>query len=68
MKSAQDHPADAPLTITIRRAQELSGLSRATINRSIWSGKLASKTVGSRRLIEYSSFVKLLGLDQAEAA
>ena len=58
----------APLTITIRRAQELSGLSRATINRMMWSGKLRSSTVGSRRLIEYGSFVEALGLNQADAA
>jgi hypothetical protein len=60
--------ADAPLTITIRRAQELSGLSRATVNRLMWSGKLRSSTVGSRRLIEYASFVQALGLTQSEAA
>jgi hypothetical protein len=60
--------ASAPLTITIRRTQELSGLSRATINRLMWSGKLRSSTVGSRRLIEYGSFVEALGLTEPEAA
>jgi hypothetical protein len=68
MKPAQDHAAGQPLTLTIRRAQELSGLSRATINRLMWSGKLRSSTVGSRRLIEYASFVQALGLSQSEAA
>ena len=57
-----------PLTITIKSAMELSGLSRATINRMMWSGKLRSSTVGSRRLIEYASFVKALGLSQSSAA
>ncbi len=57
-----------PLTITIRTAMELSGLSRATINRAIWSGKLKSSCVGSRRLITYSSFEDLLGLNQSDAA
>ena len=57
-----------PLTLTIRRAQELSGLSRSTINRLMWSGKLRSSTVGSRRLIEYASFVEVLGLNPSEAA
>jgi hypothetical protein len=57
-----------PLTITIRRAQELSGLSRSSINRLMWSGKLRSSTVGSRRLIEYCSFVDVLGLNQSDAA
>lgn len=31
----QDPPPGAPLTITIKEAQRLSGLSRATINRMI---------------------------------
>ena len=61
-------PRGPPLTITIRRAQELSGLSRATINRLMWAGKLKSSTVGSRRLIEYASFVEVLGLSQSSAA
>jgi hypothetical protein len=65
---ANTNSASGPLTITIRRAQELSGLSRATINRMMWSGKLRSSTVGSRRLIEYASFVKALGLGQSSAA
>jgi excisionase family DNA binding protein len=65
---AKDDAASAPLTITIRRAQELSGLSRATINRLMWSGKLRSTTVGSRRLIEYASFVEALGLNRPAAA
>jgi excisionase family DNA binding protein len=68
MQPAHDLPTTVPLTITIRRAQELSGLSRITINRMIWSGKLRSSTVGSRRLIEYASFVAALGLDQPKAA
>lgn len=64
----KDDGASAPLTITIKRAQESSGLSRSTINRLMWSGKLRSTTVGSRRLIEYASFVQALGLTQSEAA
>jgi hypothetical protein len=61
-------PRGLPLTITIKSAMQLSGLSRATINRLMWSGKLRSSTVGSRRLIEYASFVAALGLDQPKAA
>jgi hypothetical protein len=61
-------PCGPPLTITIKRAQELSGLSRATINRLMWAGKLRSSTVGSRRLIEYASFVEVLGLNRSDAA
>ena len=58
----------APLTLSIRRAQELSGLSRPTLNRLMWSGKLRSSKVGSRRLIEYRSFVEALGLNLPDAA
>jgi excisionase family DNA binding protein len=61
-------PRGPPLTITIRRAMELSGLSRATINRNLWSGKLRSTTVGSRRLINYADFVALLGVALSEEA
>jgi excisionase family DNA binding protein len=68
MQPAHHLPTTTPLTITIKRAQELSGLSRITINRMIWSGKLRSTTVGSRRLIEYRSFVAALGLAEPAAA
>ena len=65
---ANANSAGAPLTITIKRAQQLSGLSRATINRMMWAGKLRSSTVGSRRLIAYDSFLEALGLSQSGAA
>jgi excisionase family DNA binding protein len=55
-------PRGPPLTITIKSAMELSGLSRPTINRLIWSKKLRTTHVGSRHLIEYASFVEALGL------
>jgi hypothetical protein len=51
--------------------QTRSGVVRVvqgTINRLMWSGKLRSSTVGSRRLIEYASFVKALGINQSESA
>jgi hypothetical protein len=35
-------PGEPPLTITVRRAQELSGLSRITINRMIWAGNVSA--------------------------
>jgi excisionase family DNA binding protein len=60
-------PRGPPLTITIKSAMELSGLSRPTINRMMWAGKLRSSKVGSRRLIEYTSFVQALGLNQPKA-
>jgi excisionase family DNA binding protein len=60
-------PRGPPLTITIRRAQELSGLSRPTINRAIWSGKLRTTHVGSRHLIYFDSFQEMLGLNPEAA-
>ena len=68
MKPLQDQPTDKPLTITIRRAKQQSDLSRSTLNRAIWSGKLRSSKVGGRRLIDYASFEEMLGLNQSEAA
>ena len=63
MKPDQDHP----LTITISRAQELSGLSRPTINRAIWAKKLRTTHIGSRHLIFFDSFQEFLGIDQSAA-
>jgi excisionase family DNA binding protein len=58
----------APITITIKTATELSGLSRPTINRRIWSGELKTTHVGSRHLIFFDSFQKMLGLSTASDA
>jgi hypothetical protein len=68
MKPDQDRPADTPLTITIKRAQELSGLSRATINRLMWAKKLRSTHVGARHLVYFDSLQQVLGLNRSEAA
>jgi excisionase family DNA binding protein len=57
-----------PITITIRRACELSGLSRVTINRLIWAKKLRSTHVGTRHLVYFDSLQQVLGLNQPEAA
>jgi excisionase family DNA binding protein len=57
-----------PITITIRRACELSGLSRITINRLIWAKKLRTTHVGTRHLIYFDSFQEVLGLKQSDAA
>lgn len=57
-----------PVTISIRDAQDLSGLSRVTINRRIWSGELKTTHVGSRHLIYFDSFEKMLGLAETQAA
>jgi hypothetical protein len=39
---AQDPPPGAPLTITVKEAQRLSGLSRATISRLLKAGQAES--------------------------
>jgi excisionase family DNA binding protein len=51
---------DAPLTVTVKRAQALSGLSHSTIYMLIADGTLKSTTIGTRRLIVYSSLVNML--------
>jgi hypothetical protein len=59
---------EPPITITIRRACELSGLSRTTINRLIWAKKLRSTHVEARHLVYFDSLKQVLGLKQPEAA
>jgi excisionase family DNA binding protein len=56
-----------PLTITIKTAMELSGLSRPTINRAIWAKKLRTTHIGSQHLIFFDSFEQWLGIDQSAA-
>ena len=68
MKPVEDRPTDKRRTITIKRAEQESDLSRSTINRLIWAGKLRSTKVGSRRIIDYASFEEVLGLNQSDAA
>jgi hypothetical protein len=54
-----------PITVSPRRAAELSGLSLAKIWLLIGDGTLASSKVGSRRLVQYDSLERLLlGGDQ----
>jgi excisionase family DNA binding protein len=57
-----------PITITIKSAMELSGLSRPTINRAIWAKKLRTTHVGSRHLIFFDSFQEFLGVTDQSAA
>lgn len=55
-----------PITLTVSEALRLSGLGRTTLYGLIAEGKLASSTVGRRRLISYASLKALL--DGKEAA
>jgi excisionase family DNA binding protein len=57
-----------PLTITIRAACELSGLSRVTINRLIWAKRLRSTHVGAKHLVYFDSLQEVLGLNLPDAA
>jgi len=57
-----------PVTITISRACEYSGLCRSTMYNLINDARLESRTVGRRRLIVVSSLDRLLGLEDLQAA
>jgi hypothetical protein len=48
--------ADEPLTITIKRAQKLSGLGRTLIAQAVRSREIPSTLVGRRRLLDYPGF------------
>jgi excisionase family DNA binding protein len=49
-----------PLTLTIPKALEVSGLGRTKLYELISSGALKSTTIGTRRLIDYASLKALL--------
>jgi hypothetical protein len=66
--AAGENAGADPITVTIRRACELSGLSRTTINRLIWAKKLRSTHVEARHLVYFDSLQQVLGLNQSEAA
>lgn len=50
-----------PITITIKRAVELSGLSQPTLYRRMADGSLEAVKVGGRTLIKYRSLRTMLG-------
>jgi excisionase family DNA binding protein len=49
-----------PLTITVKEAARLSGLSRTTVWKHISSGQLRSSSVGRTRLIHFASLEALV--------
>lgn len=49
-----------PLTVTIREAQRLSGLSRTTLHRLAVTKKLRTAKIGKRTLIDFASLRALL--------
>ncbi len=61
VRTARSGPRDLePLTITIRDAQRLSGLSRTTLHRLAVRGHLRTVKVLKRTLVDYASFKLLL--------
>jgi hypothetical protein len=58
---------DEPLTITIKRAQKLSGLGRTLIAHAVASGEIPSTLVGRRRrLLDYPGFKNWLAARSGE--
>jgi len=55
-------PASA-ITITLRDAAALSGLSTATLRRRAREGALETRRVGGRRLVVAASLRRLLGAE-----
>jgi excisionase family DNA binding protein len=49
-----------PITVSINKTAELSGLGRTTIYGLMDSGHLESVKVGNRRLVIYSSLIDLI--------
>jgi excisionase family DNA binding protein len=56
----QDQPKLDPLSVTVRQASAVTGLSHVTIYKLIGEGKLHSVKIGRRRLITYASLRGLL--------
>jgi Helix-turn-helix domain len=52
--------AAAPITITIAKAREISGLGNTTLYALIRGGELKTTTVGKRRLVFFESLMALL--------
>jgi excisionase family DNA binding protein len=55
------------VTVTIKEACEVSGLSRSTINRLIWAKKLTTVRIGRRVLIHSETLDQLLLEGEAPA-
>jgi len=52
--------SELPITVTVAKAQQISGLGATTIWARISDGTLASVSVGRRRLVVYDSLLQLL--------
>jgi len=59
-------PGEVPsgaITITLRDASALSGLSTATLRRRAREGALETRRIGGRRLVVIASLRRLLGVE-----
>lgn len=63
--NATQHAPTKPLTVTVQRAKEITGLGESTLWDRMKTGTLAHTNVGGRRLIVYASLEKMLGLADA---
>ena len=64
MRRPGEVPAGA-LTVTLRDAAAISGLSTATLRRRAREGALETRRIGGRRLIVVASLRRLLGIGEA---
>lgn len=53
------------LTVSISQATEMTSLHRATLYRALAAGRLKSKRVGGRRLIDAQSLREFVGVSDA---
>ncbi len=58
---AATHIEEKPVTVTVQRAQAITGLGHTTIYELLKTGRLRSTTVCGRRLIFFKSIEELLG-------
>lgn len=56
------------LTYSVKEASEMTGLHVITIHRALTAGKIRSKLVGRRRLIDARSLHDYIGVNPQEAA
>jgi excisionase family DNA binding protein len=55
-----DHHNVKPISVSVKTATELTGLSRSTIWKLLATGTVESVSVGRKRLVKYESLEALL--------
>jgi hypothetical protein len=56
-----------PITISVARAVELTGMSRSTIYKHIREMRILSKKVCGRRLLDYAALKEIIAGDAMDA-